>query len=200
VTKFKDELRKYPWPPSSAIKAHGKRWLENDDAENVWRKISRAADQLKAEDFIKFVVTARCRARGLVPTLDFHAEAGRRYLAAHTARIKAALKSDHSLSEIADVLDEAASDFRLCYNLLDQRLSGLPGNAISQKNQKGSQARRAFCLILFEFFKEHCEMWMDEQVAILLDVAMPRNKTTDISEVREYRRKRSSKDVATPTG
>jgi hypothetical protein len=193
VTKFKDELRKYPWPPSSAIKAHGKRWLENDDAENVWRKISRAADQLKAEDFIKFVVTARCRAGGLVPTLDFHAEAGRRYLAAHEARIKDALKSNRSLSEIADVLEEAASDFRLCDNLLDQRLSGLPANAISRKDQNGSQARRAFCWILFEFFKEHCGKWMDEEVATLLDIAMPRKEPTDIFEVREFRKNRRPK-------
>jgi hypothetical protein len=195
VTKFKDELRKYPWPPSSAIKAHGKRWLENDDAENVWRKISRAADQLKAEDFIKFIVTARVRAGGLVPTLDSHAEAGRRYIAAHEARIKAALKSKRSLSEIADILDDAASDFRCHDTMLENRLSGLPLNAISRKDQNGSQARRAFCWILFEFFKVHCGKWMDEEVATLLDIAMPRKKKepTDIFEVREFRKNRRPK-------
>jgi hypothetical protein len=195
VTKFKDELRKYPWPPSSAIKAHGKRWLEDDRSQGVWQKISRAADQLRAEDFIKFVVNARCRAAGLVPTLDFHAEAGRRYLAAHEARIKDALKSNRSLSEIADVLEEAASDFRLCDNLLDERLSGLPANAISRKDQNGSQARRAFCWILFEFFKERCRMWMDDEVATLLDIALPRKKKepTTIDEVREFRKRRHPK-------
>jgi hypothetical protein len=200
-TKFKDELRKYPWPPSTAIPAHGRRWIEHNETENVWRKISRAADQLKADDFIGFVVKARCRAAGLVPTLDFHAEAGRRYLAAHEARIKAAFRSkNRSLSEIAGVLEDAASDFRLCENLLDDRLSGLPVNAISRKDQNGSQARRAFCWILFEFFKERCGRWMDEEVATLLDIALPREKPTTIDEVSEFRKKRASKDDARLTG
>jgi hypothetical protein len=199
VTKFKDELRKYPWPPSSAIKAHGKRWLDDDRSDDIWQKVNKAAGaQLTPDDFIRFVITARGRAAGLVPTLDFYDEAGRRYLAAHEARIKDALKSNRSLSEIADVLEEAASDFRLCDNLLDQRLSGLPVNAVSRKNQKGSQARRAFCLLLSGFFKERCGTWMDVEVAALLDIALPqrRREATDISEVREYRRSAMSRDTA----
>jgi hypothetical protein len=200
VIKFKDDLRKYPWPRSSAIKAHRKRWLQHVDAEKIWRKISGAAGQLEPADFIRFVITARVRASGLVPTLDFHAEAGRRYLAAHEARIKAALKSKMSLSEIADILDDAASDFRFHDTMLDNRLSGLPINVISQKNQKGSQARRAFCLILFEFFQERCRTHMDGEVATLLDIAMPRKKPTTLDEVREFRRKRPSKDFAILTG
>jgi hypothetical protein len=201
MTKFKDELRKYPWPPSTAIKTHGKRWLEDDRSEEVWQKISRAADKLEAKDFIRFVITARGRAEGLVPTLDFYAEAGRRYIAAHEARIKAALKSNRSLSEIANILEDAAEDFRLCDNLLDQRLSGLPENVISRKNQKGSQVRRAFCLILFEFFKKHCGNWMDTEVATLLDIAIPRKNPATIDEVSEFRKKRvTSKDDATLTG
>src|SRR5664279_3719167 len=160
LPRFKDELQKYPWPPATAIKAHAKRWMEDDRSEEVWQKISRAADQLRAEDFIRVVITARWRAEGLVPTLDFYSEAGRRYLAAHEARIKAALKSNRSLSEIAYILEDAAYDFRLCDNMLDEQLSGLPDNVISRKNQKGSRPRRAFCLILFEFFKKHCGKWM----------------------------------------
>ena len=199
MTKFKDELLKYPWPRSSAIKAHGKRWLDDDRSEDVWQKVSKAAGaQLRPDDFIRFVVRARARAAGLVHTLDFHTEAGRRYLAAHEARIKDALKSNRSLSEIADVLEEAASDFRLCDNLLDQRLSGLPANAVSRKDHNGSQARRAFCLLLSGFFKERCGTWMDVEVAALLDIALPqrRREATDISEVREYRRSAMSRDTA----
>jgi hypothetical protein len=195
-TKFRDELRKYPWPPSSAIKAHGKRWLDDDRSEEVWQKVSKAAGaQLRPDDFIRFVITARGRAAGLVPTLDFYAEAGRRYLAAHEARIKDALKSNRSLSEIADVLEEAASDFRLCDNLLDQRLSELPPNAVSRKDQKGSQARRAFCWILFDFFKERCRMWMEEEVATLLEIALPRKKPATVDEVHEFRKVRRSKST-----
>jgi hypothetical protein len=196
-TKFKDELRKYPGRGDAmrggAIRAHLQRWLDHDETENVWRKISRAADQLKAEDFIRFILSARGRAAGLVPTLDFFAEAGRRYIAAHEARIKDALKSNRSLSEIADVLEDAASDFRLCDNLLDQRLTGLPANTVSRKDKNGSQARRAFCLILFEFFKERCGKWMDDEVATLVDIALPRNKQTTIDEVSEFRKRRHPK-------
>jgi hypothetical protein len=193
TAKFKDELRKYPWPPSSAIREHLQRWLDHDETENVWRKISRAADQLKAEDFIRFVVTARGRAAGLAPTLDSHAEAARRYIAAHEARIKAALKSKGSLSEIADVLEDAAADFRLHDTLLDDRLSRLPANAVSRKDQNGSQARRAFCLTLGEFLNEKCGVWMDEEVATLTDIALPRKKSTTIDEVSEFRKKRHPK-------
>jgi hypothetical protein len=113
---------------------------------------------------------------------------GRRYIAAHEARIKDALKSNKSLSEIADVLEDAAADFRLSDKLLDQRLDGLPANFESRKNQNGSQARRAFCLILSEFFQKRCGMWMDNEVAVLIDIALPRREATDIAEVREYRR------------
>jgi hypothetical protein len=196
-TKFKDELRKYPERGDAmqggAIRAHLKRWLDNDETENVWRKISRAADQLKAEDFIRFILSARGRAAGLAPTLDFHGEVSRRYLAAHEARIKDALKSNRSFSEIADVLEDAASDFRLCDNLLDQRLSGLPANAVSRKDKNGSQARRAFCLILFEFLKKRCGRWMDDEVATLVDIALPRKKPTTIDEVHEFRKVRRPK-------
>jgi hypothetical protein len=185
-TKFKDELRKYPGR-GSAIRAHLQRWLDHDQTENVWRKISRAADQLKAEDFIRFVVAARGRAVGLVPTLDFHGEVSRRYLAAHEARIKDALKSNRSLSEIADVLEEAASDFRLCDNLLDQRLSGLPANAVSRKYGNGSQAKRAFCLAVGEFLNEKSKKWMDAEVATLVDIALDLAEATTIDQVRAMR-------------
>jgi hypothetical protein len=194
VTKFKDELRKYPWPRSSAIKAHGKRWQEDDRSEDVWQKVSKAAGaQLRPDDFIRFVVKARGRAAGLVYILDFHTEAGRRYLAAHEARIKAALKSNKSLSEIADILEAAASDFRFHDAMLDETLSELPVNAVSRKDQNGSQARRAFCWILFEFFKERCGKWMDDEVATLVDIALPRNKQTTIDEVSEFRKRRQPK-------
>jgi hypothetical protein len=192
LTKFKDELRKYPGR-GGAIRAHVKRWLDHDETENVWRKISRAADHLKAEDFIRFVVNTRGRAGGLVPTLDFHAEAARRYLAAHEARIKDALKSNRSLSEIADVLEDAAADFRLHDSLLDIKLSGLSVKAVSRKDQNGSQARRAFCLTVGEFLNEKCGAWMDEEVATLTDIALPRKKSTTIDEVSEFRKRRHPK-------
>jgi hypothetical protein len=192
VTKFKDELRKHPGL-GGATRALLKRWLEHDETENLWRKISRAADQLKAEDFIRFVVNTRGRAAGLIPTLDFHAEAGRRYLAAHEARIKNALKSNRSLSEIADVLADAAADFRLHDSNLDIKLSGLSVNAVSRKNENGSRARRAFCLTVGEFLNEKCGVWMDEEVATLTDIALPRKKQTTIDEVKEFRKRRHPK-------
>lgn len=191
-TKFKDELRKYPGR-GGAIRAHLKRWLDDDRTENVWRKISRAVDQLKAEDFIRFVVNTRGRAGGLIPTLDFHTEAARRYLAAHEARIKDAMKSSGSLSEIADVLEAAASDFRFHDSWLDSKLSGLSVNAVSRKDENGSQARRAFCLTVGEFLNEKCGLWMDEEVAMLTDIALPRKKQTTIDEVKEFRKRRHPK-------
>jgi hypothetical protein len=193
-TKFKDELRKYPRPPSSAIRAHLKRRLDHDETEAVWRKISRAADQLKADDLIRFVIKIRGLAGGLVSTLDFHAEAGRRYLAAHEARIKAAFRSNRSLSEIAVVLEDAAADFRLHENLLDFWLGRLPVNAVSRKNQNGSQARRAFCLAIGEFLNEKSgKKWMDAEVATLVDIALPQADATTTDQVRAMRRETTSR-------
>ena len=67
---FKQELLNYPWPPSSAIKAHGKRWLDACEAnrnqqEEVWQRVSRAIPDLSPREFIKFVIRARSRAGGL---------------------------------------------------------------------------------------------------------------------------------------
>jgi hypothetical protein len=199
VTKFKDELRKYPWPRSSAIKAHGKRWLEDDRSEDIWKKVGKAAGaQLKPEEFIRFVVQARSRSEGLPHILDQLVRNRGGILAHHEPRIKAAMKSKKSLIEIAGVLDDAAFDLRLFDKLEVLDLEKYPQGTISQKNQNGSQARRAFCLLLSGFFQERCGTWMDVEVAALLDIALPqrRREATDISEVREYRRSVMSQGTA----
>jgi hypothetical protein len=196
---FKDELRKYPWPRSSAINAHAKRWLKDNRNEEIWRKVSKAAgERLTAGEFIRFVVKARSRAAGLPHILD---QAGRYragILAHHERCIKAALKSRKLLDEIADVLENAAMDFRLFEKLTLHDLEKYPEGTISRKNQKGSQARRAFCLLLLGFFEQKCKMWMENEVAALLDIALPQRgrDATNISEVRGYRISAESRDAA----
>jgi hypothetical protein len=129
----------------------------------------------------------------LKPTLEFHAEAARRYLAAHEARIKDVLKSKGSLSEIADVLEDAAADFRLHDTLFNDRLSRLPANVVSRKDQDGSQAKRAFCLAILEFLQEQCGKPMHGEVATLVDIALDLEEPTTIDQVRSMTRETTAR-------
>lgn len=193
VKTFKQELSEYPWPPSSAIKAHGKRWMDGIDTETLWRKVSKAAPDLKAREFIEIVLRTRAQSAGLKPILNFHAEVRRRALSVHKISINSAMRSRKSLSEIADVLEDAAAHLRLYDQSLDIKIAQLSPDAVSRKNQNGSQARRAFALTMGEFFKTRCGLWMDEEVATLVDIALPRKEAaTTIDEVKEFRKRRKT--------
>lgn len=187
MTKFKDDLRKYPWPRSTAIRAHLQRWSDDDRSEDIWRKVQRAVgSELTANDFIKFVIKARSKAGGLSPSMVQRQVFRAMTVEAHEKRIKDALKSNATLSEIADVLEAAASEFRDIDGFYVDRLKQLPVNAPSRKYQGGSQAVRAFCLELGEFFKGRCGRWLDPEVAALADIALDRETTTD--QVEAYRK------------
>jgi hypothetical protein len=192
LTKFQDYLRKYPRPRSSAIRAHLQHWLDQPDADAVWQKIVKKAENLSPDDFIRFVIAARGWASGLVPTLEFHSQDRQHCIEMHAPLIKDALKSSRPLSEIANVLEAAAFDFRHCDDWLNSRLSHLPVDAVSRKKRGGSQAHRAFCLALLQFFNEKCGAWMDGEVATLVDIALPRRGTTSEDDVRAYRRPTTS--------
>jgi hypothetical protein len=205
TAKFKDELRKYPRPRSSAIREHLQRWLDHDDADAVWQKIVKKADDLKPDDFIRFVITARARASGLVPSLESHSRWRQYCLEFIAPSIKDVLKSNRPLSEMAEALEDAAFNFRLIDDALSERLSHLPVNAVSRNDRGGSQARRAFYLAVGQFLNEKCGTWMDSEVATLADIALPKPKrargrrvkispgrdrepSTTIEEVRAARR------------
>ena len=197
MTKFKDELRKYPWPPSSAIKAHGKRWIDACEAnrnqqEEVWRRVSRAIPELSPGEFIKFVIRARCRAVGLPA---FLAQAAREPTAEEIKqRIKRALNSKKTPSDIADLLETAAFSIRNREAFSEVYLEGLPSTVFSRKTDVKAQALRAFCLVLGDFFKQRSDQWLDEVVPTLADIALDRkNEPTSIETVREFRKVRPLK-------
>jgi len=197
LTKFKDELRNYPWPRSSAIKEHGKRWLRHASAEEIWQKVSRAAGpNLTAHEFILFVIRARTAAGSLSARIKVSASDRASVIRWHQPKIKEALASTRSLSEIAVVLEDAAFEMQQIEKSSTIVLADYPAGAISSKDQKGSQRRRAFCLIMFEFFRERCRQWMDGPVATLVDIAFPRGEATTEDAVREFRKSRPPRNSA----
>jgi hypothetical protein len=191
---FKQELLNYPWPPSSAIKAHGKRWIDAcevnpNQQEEVWQRVSRAIPDLSPTEFIKFVIRARSRAVGFPA---FLAQASREPTAEEIKqRIKRALNSKKTPSDIADLLETAAFSIRNREAFAEVYLEGLPSNYKSRKTDAKAQALRAFCLILGEFFKQRSDRWLDEVVPTLADIALDRkNEPTSIETVREFRKVR----------
>jgi hypothetical protein len=194
---FKQELLNFPWPPSSAIKAHGKRWIDACEAnpnqqEEVWQRVSRAIPDLSPRDFIKFVIRARVRAVGLPA---FLARDDREPTAEEIKqRIKRALNSKKTLSEIADLLETAAFSIRNREAFSEVYLEGLPSTAFSRKTDAKAQALRAFCVVLGDFFKQRSKHWLDEVVPTLADIALDRkNDPTSIETVREFRKVRRPK-------
>ena len=198
MTTFKLELKNYKRPRSSAIKAHLQRWLDDDRTEAVWTKVNKAAgEKLTPGELIQHVIRARAKTAALPAQIAYTALERDFVKKWHAPQIKQALAKGKTLSEIADILEDAAFEMRLIEKV--SLLATYPAGVISRKNQDGSQARRAFSLIMSEFFKQRCDKWMDNEVAVLLDVALPRKEATDIQEVRDYRTKRD-KDQKTSGG
>jgi len=188
ATSFTDELRRFSWPKSSAIRQHLTEWSKDDRAEEVWQKIRENSDGISAEEFIRVVIKARGEAGGLIHRLDQHASYRKHWIRAHKAKITKTLKSTLSLSEIADVLDGAAVDFRTVDDFFDHLLNRFP---MSRKNQNNSLARRPFWFLVGRFLHKKCGRWMDAEVATLTDIAFPGIETT-IDQVRAARRPTTS--------
>src|ERR1035437_4797538 len=87
ATSFKDELRRFPWPKSSAIRQHLTRWRDDYRAEEVWKKIHAISDCISAAEFIRVVIKARSEAGGLVPRLNHYVSERERCIRIHKAKI-----------------------------------------------------------------------------------------------------------------
>jgi hypothetical protein len=191
ATSFKDELRSFPWPKSSAIRQHLTRWRDDYRAEEVWQKIRANSDSISAEEFIRAVVRARCDAAGLIHRINSYVRDRAHAISLHEAKTAKALASTQSLSEIADALDGAAKDFRVIGRAIDRDLDELPANVITRKDQAGSLTRRMFYLAVGTFLYEKCGRWMDTEVTALADIAFPGTEST-IDQVRAARRPTTS--------
>jgi hypothetical protein len=172
---FKDELRRFSWPKSSAIRQHLTRWRDDYRAEEIWQKI-RANSDISAEEFIRIVIRARGEAAGLIHTINSYVRARDHSISFHKVRIAKALASTQSLSDITNVLDNAAADFRI----IDSQCDELPANVITRNDRDGSLTRRMFYLAIGGFLSKKCDRWMDSEVAALADIAFPGTEfTTD---------------------
>jgi hypothetical protein len=182
ATSFKDKLRNFPRPKSSAIRQHLDRWLDDPIAEGVWRKISKLAHNLEAEELIRQVIRARSRAAGFKPTLNQYAGIREWTLHSHRQQIKAALASKLPLHEIAKVLEIAAAEFLTIDEFYSSRLEG----AVRRKDQNSSLMRHAFYLQVGSFLHQQCGRWMDAEVATLADIAFHGTENT-IVQIRAAR-------------
>jgi hypothetical protein len=192
LTKFKDELRKYPWPRSSAIRAHLQRWLDDERADDVWKAVSKAAGaNLGTEEFIRFVASTAMSSRALPVRIKTYKREAGAALSGYGARVAEAFGSNKSLGEIAELLEEVAWQLRFRERVA--MLDRYPAGAISRRQKGDSQQRRAFSLSMSDFFEERCGKWMDDEAGVLLEIAFG-PKGDDISqEVRDYRKSRAKK-------
>lgn len=192
---FKQQLLQWQ-PRSSAIRAHLRRWLDDDRADNVWKAVSKAAGaNLGAEEFIRFVASTAMSSRALPVRLEAYKREADAALSGYGARVTKAFGSNKSLSEIAELLEEVAWELRFKERIA--MLDRYPAGAISRRQKGDSQKRRAFSLSMSDFFIERCGKWMDNEASVLLEIAFgpgARAPGDDLSqEVRDYRRSRDKK-------
>jgi hypothetical protein len=183
VTTFKQELRKYPGR-GGAIKSILRRWLDDDRADEVWRKISAADASLAVEDFIRLVIRTGMAARALPARLEARDWKVAAVIAGYGPLITKALASNKSPSEIAEVLENAAWELRFIEDFA--MLDGYPLGTNSRRRDKRS--RRAFSLAMVDFFHERCGKWMDGEAGVLLEIVLPSSTGDSLQEVRDYRK------------
>ncbi|MEH2468834.1 hypothetical protein V1281_001910 [Nitrobacteraceae bacterium AZCC 2161] len=184
---FRDALAGYSVPKSSTMREHLERWGSHHDAEGVWKKISAHSAALDPQEFIRRVLLYRNHAAGFSAARPIERADKSKFLKWYKQKIVEAMKSSRSFSEIAETLEEAASALRLLEESFESFRYMISKDADSRKDQDGSLARSAFCLTLSEFFIENCNIWLDEQVATLCDIAFPGDEPLPIESVKAFR-------------
>ncbi|WP_315729125.1 hypothetical protein [Bradyrhizobium sp. SZCCHNS2015] len=186
MTAFKQELENWR-PRSSAIKTLLQRWRDDDRAEDIWRKVAKAAGaNLTPSEFIHLVARTAMAARALPARIKRQKLETAATRAGLGAQIFEAFASDKSNLELAEILEEAAWQlrFREQFTMLDNYPQG------ARSRSQTSQSRRAFSLALSDFFKERCNKWMDNEAGVLLEIAFGPQGDDISQEVRDYRRRR----------
>jgi hypothetical protein len=186
---FKEELRRFTWPKSSAIRQHLSRWRDDYRTEEIWQKIRAKSDCISAEEFIRVVIKARSEACGLIPRLNRYHRECKHSIRCHEKVIVTALRSTQSPSEMADVLDTAAADFRSIDDRLAADMADFPTDLITQKDQSISLMRKVFWHRVGTFLHKRCGEWMDEQVGMLADIAFDTENDNTVDQIRAMRRR-----------
>jgi hypothetical protein len=189
ATSFKDELRRFTWPKSSAIRQHLSWWRDDPNAEGIWQTIRAKSDRISAEEFIRVVIRARSEAGGLIPRIDRYRREREHSIRRHEKEIAEALKSNQHLSEMADALDAAAEDFRAIDGRLAADMADFPADYISQKDQDITLMRKMFWHRVGTFLHKRCGEWMDEQVGRLADIAFDTENDNAVDQIRAMRRR-----------
>lgn len=178
------------------------RWIADERAEELWKKIKRPpVSDLSAQELIRTVLRARRSAQASV-NCTYEAKSRGRVsrgwagsLSDLKNRIIAELsKPPSALSPLsmAKILDRAADEAR---ELNDRHFDfsdhlGLPGRprfALSRKDQGGTRVRKLFMQILGEFFTARPGRLFDDEVAVLTEIAFP-GRVLDRDEVTAARK------------
>ena len=189
ATSFKDELRRFTWPRSSAIRQHLFRWRDDYRAEQIWQKFRAKSDRRSGEELIRVVIRARSEACGLNHRIIRNRRECEHSIRRHEKEIAKALKSNKPLSEIAGVLDAAAADFRAIDGRLAADLTDFPPALFTQKDDSITLMRKMFCYRVGTFIHKKCGEWMDEQAGTLADIAFDTETDNAVDQIREMRRR-----------
>jgi hypothetical protein len=189
---FKAALALYKETPdlSSYDRAHLQRWADDNRAEEIWQRINRAVQKNKKlmgpTYLIHEILLARRIAMGIGQRGKFREEY--RNKADEMERLGKFLRRPHPFgmpsfpagTELARMLDEAASYFRNQVEIT----RNIPDVI---KFSRKSTPRMVFMGTIGNDLKRITRRWLDQEVAVLTDIAFD---SADIIDVRAVRRTR----------
>jgi hypothetical protein len=194
---FRAVLRSFE--ESSALgsdhRAHVRRWADDNRAEELWNKIKRAAQKnnvwLPAKYFIQEILAARRVAMGI----GHRGKLRERYrnAADDMERVAKFLRQPHPYSisayptgiELARKLDDAASYFRKVV----EPTRNIPGVL---KFSRESKPHMVFMSMVGNDLKGLTGRWLDEEVAVLTEIAFDSPDVIGTDAARWARRQRAA--------
>jgi hypothetical protein len=174
-------------------RAHVRRWADDDRAEELWNKIKRAAQKnnlwLPAKYFIQEILAAR----RVAMRIGHRGKLRERYRNAtdDMERVARFLRQPHPYSmyttgELARMLDDAASYFRKAV----EPTRDIPG--VLQFSRK-SKPYMVFMSMVGNDLNGLTGRWLDEEVAVLTEIAFDSPDVIDTDAARWARRQRATR-------
>jgi len=200
---FKAVLREYK--KSSALgsddRAQLQRWINDDRAEQVWNKIQCTARNKNAWLPRRYLITEILAARRVAIATGHRGKLRERYrnAAAEMKQIAKFLRKPHPYgmpgypqsAKLAQMLDHAASYFRKEV----EPSRNVPGVL---KFSRKAQPHMIFMSMVSTDLKGITGRWLDEEVAVLAEIAFDWPDVIDLEAVRWARRQGPGRKKAVP--
>jgi hypothetical protein len=175
-------------------------WVDDDRAEEIWRKIKRKAPALPPAEFIQQVLNARRSAAASVnrtigvpgsilgepPIVQGFNNEWTAFLPGLKKRIATRLSRSPSATmpiEVAEFFEDVAREIRMLHQMYfgfsDQVEFGL-----IREGQNNDRSRVAFYRLMGDYLQKRCQERLYEAIAFLAEIAFP-GKEIDAEAVRD---------------